>query len=291
MFPVKGVKADRWITLTVCDISQHVGLKQSPFLQGPYLRQSRLYLPNGPSCRYTTVVTHRWHRGGQTRALTAPDLICFNLREKTRHIKGEKKKNREGGFHRWNEKLMLQRSVKPSKGSTLGQPTGGFFFSVLAQITWIEYGGGCRQLSRGRWICHKRATNFKNFFIYDAKHALPPHTRGPLLEHNQAAWINGQRALGRFISFGGIVKILEMEEHGPSGKMDDRGAAEVTFGKKPKLPKEAWQCVFHALQCFYPLTLTVHLAAMCRHYQYSDLDRRIWHQFSLMGRPERVLPP
>lgn len=27
----------------------------------------------------------------------------------------------------------------------------------------------------------------KVFFIYDAKHALLPHTRGPLLEHNQAA--------------------------------------------------------------------------------------------------------
>lgn len=26
---------------------------------------------------------------------------------------------------------MLQRSVKPSKGSTLGQTTGGYFFSVL----------------------------------------------------------------------------------------------------------------------------------------------------------------
>lgn len=46
--------------------------------------------------------------------------------------------------------------------------------------------GGCRQLSWGRWICHKRATDFKNFYIYDAKHALLLHTHGPLLEHNQA---------------------------------------------------------------------------------------------------------
>lgn len=79
----------------------------------------------------------------------------------------------------------------------------------------------------------------KLFFIYDAKHALLPQTRAPLLEHNQAAGINGPRVLGRFICFGGIVKILEMEEHGPSGKTDDTGVAEITFGKKTKLPKEA----------------------------------------------------
>lgn len=133
--------------------------------------------------------------------LTAPDLICFNLRRKTPRIKG---KQREGGwkrgeafFRRWNEKLMLQRSVKPSKGSALGQTTGGFFFifffrryrsnyTVEEKDMWGWWSGGAdvRQLSWGRWICRERAHNFKNFYIYDAKHAPLLHTRSPVLKDN-----------------------------------------------------------------------------------------------------------
>lgn len=51
-------------------------------------------------------------------------------------------------FRRWNEKLVLQRSVKASKGSTVGQTTGGFF-SLCSLSNYTAEEGNIRRVGWG----------------------------------------------------------------------------------------------------------------------------------------------
>lgn len=133
VFPAKGVKADGWIILSVSDIAQHVWLKQSPFLQGPYLRQSCLYLPNGPPCRCATAATHRWHRGGQTHVNSA-GLDLFQFARKTRHIKEKKREvgeREESLFSQMKWKAHVAAICQTEQRFNVGSDYWGMFFSAL----------------------------------------------------------------------------------------------------------------------------------------------------------------
>lgn len=197
VFPFKGVKADGWIILNVLARRAERCHRQSPFLQGPYLCQSCLYLPNGPLCGYATATTHWWHRGGQ-HTLTALDLICFNLRQKTRRIK---EKQSEGGerreclFSQMKWKAQVAAICQTEQRFSVGSDYWGIFFFRRCRSNytveekdvwgwWSGRGGDGRQLSWGRWICREEAHNFKNFYIYNAKHAPLPHTHTPFLKDN-----------------------------------------------------------------------------------------------------------
>lgn len=141
-------------TLLNCDGMDHYNClrllserqaKTKPLSSRPLSLLARPYLTNGPhtdrQSSHTSMAggwtnTHITHHASHT--LIALDLILFHLQWKTvRQKKGEAKKQRGGKvsgwrggpfFHRWNEKLALQRSVRASAGSTVGQTTGGCFF-------------------------------------------------------------------------------------------------------------------------------------------------------------------
>lgn len=105
------------------------------------------YLTNGP---YTdtqsshTSMAPRWtntHKAQISHTLMALDLIFLLLSICAERRDALKKIAERDLFHWWNERLVLERSVRATKGSTVGQTSGGIFFfhCVTSQITWEEY--------------------------------------------------------------------------------------------------------------------------------------------------------
>lgn len=62
----------------------------------------------------------------------------------------------------------------------------------------------------------------------------------------------GRGSWGDSFVLGEIVKIFKMEEHGPLGKTDDTGVAEVTFGKNPNSQKKRDSVCFTRSDAFIP---------------------------------------
>lgn len=126
--------------------------------------------------------------------LTAADLICFNLRQKTRRIKEKQREVGEVGepfFSQMKWKAHVAAISQTEQRFNVGSDYWGIFFSVLplklhsgrkGDVGVVVVGG--RGIGWARRICRKRAHNFTNCYIYDAKPAPLLQVHSPLFKDN-----------------------------------------------------------------------------------------------------------